>query len=82
MVKFEVFKWICSLTAGTKYGASEPVFPAQDTDWEAVFPNGMAIKKDKTPNYVFVWKAWGEWSSSYSSWVREFLPVCSLGLVD
>lgn len=51
------------LTAGTKYAASEPVFPTQDTDWEPVFPDGTPMKKDKKPNYVFVWKAWGERSA-------------------
>lgn len=69
MWKFEALKRISSLTAGTKYGASEPVFPAQDADWEAVFPDGTPIKKDKTPNYVFVWKAWGECSSSHTRWL-------------
>lgn len=48
------------LTAGTQHAASEPVFPTQDTDWEPVFPDGTPMKKDKKPNYVFVWKAWGE----------------------
>uniref|UniRef100_H3D4G4 Premelanosome protein b n=1 Tax=Tetraodon nigroviridis TaxID=99883 RepID=H3D4G4_TETNG len=46
---------------GTKYGALEPVYPAPDPDWEAVFPDGTPIRKDKTPNYVFVWKAWGQY---------------------
>lgn len=66
MWKFEGLQGICSLTAGTTYGATEPVYPAQDADWEAVFPDGTPMKKDKAPNYVFVWKAWGEWSSSYA----------------
>eukprot|EP00066_Takifugu_rubripes_P028086 XP_011617352.1 PREDICTED: melanocyte protein PMEL-like [Takifugu rubripes] len=43
---------------GTTHAASEPVFPTQDTDWEPVFPDGTPMKKDKKPNYVFVWKAW------------------------
>lgn len=51
------------LAAGTKYAASEPVFPTQDPDWEPVFPDGTPMKKDKKPNYVFVWKAWGERSA-------------------
>ncbi|XP_077368909.1 premelanosome protein b isoform X2 [Festucalex cinctus] len=46
---------------GTKYLASQAVFPTQKTDWEAVFPNGTPIKKDKKPNYVFVWKTWGQY---------------------
>ncbi|XP_056896305.1 premelanosome protein b isoform X1 [Takifugu flavidus] len=46
---------------GTKHAASEPVFPTQDTDWEPVFPDGTPMKKDKKPNYVFVWKAWGQY---------------------
>lgn len=50
--------------AGTKYHQSEPVYPTQDTDWEAVFPDGTPIKKDKKPAYVFVWKTWSEWSFS------------------
>uniref|UniRef100_A0A3Q2XQD6 Premelanosome protein b n=1 Tax=Hippocampus comes TaxID=109280 RepID=A0A3Q2XQD6_HIPCM len=29
--------------------------------WEAVFPDGTPIKKDKKPNYVFVWKTWGQY---------------------
>uniref|UniRef100_A0A8C9X237 Premelanosome protein b n=1 Tax=Sander lucioperca TaxID=283035 RepID=A0A8C9X237_SANLU len=43
---------------GTKYQESEPVYPAQNTDWEAVFPDGTPVKKDKKPAYVFVWKTW------------------------
>ncbi|XP_077580355.1 premelanosome protein b [Stigmatopora nigra] len=46
---------------GTKYSASQQVFPTQKTDWEAVFPDGAPIKKDKKPNYVFVWKTWGQY---------------------
>uniref|UniRef100_A0A3Q1JQZ4 Uncharacterized protein n=1 Tax=Anabas testudineus TaxID=64144 RepID=A0A3Q1JQZ4_ANATE len=37
---------------------SEPVYPPQNTDWEAVFPDGTPVKNDKKPNYVFVWKTW------------------------
>ncbi|XP_030279291.1 premelanosome protein b [Sparus aurata] len=46
---------------GTKYRESEPVYPTQNTDWEAVFPDGAPVKKDKKPNYVFVWKTWGQY---------------------
>ncbi|KAF1389994.1 hypothetical protein PFLUV_G00053460 [Perca fluviatilis] len=46
---------------GTKYQESEPVYPAQNTDWEAVFPDGTPVKKDKKPAYVFVWKTWGQY---------------------
>ncbi|XP_031700563.1 premelanosome protein b [Anarrhichthys ocellatus] len=46
---------------GTKYHESEPVYPTQTTDWEAVFPDGTPIKKDKKPAYVFVWKAWSQY---------------------
>ncbi|XP_010751709.3 premelanosome protein b [Larimichthys crocea] len=46
---------------GTKYYKSEPVYPTENTDWEAVFPDGTPVKKDKRPNYVFVWKAWGQY---------------------
>ncbi|XP_059188399.1 premelanosome protein b [Centropristis striata] len=46
---------------GTKYHESEPVYPAQNTDWEAVFPDGTPLKKDKKPAYVFVWKTWGQY---------------------
>ncbi|XP_023248686.1 melanocyte protein PMEL-like [Seriola lalandi dorsalis] len=46
---------------GTKYHESEPVYPAQNTDWEAVFPDGTPVKKDKKPSYVFVWKTWGQY---------------------
>ncbi|XP_053280852.1 premelanosome protein b [Pleuronectes platessa] len=46
---------------GTKHHESEPVFPAQGTDWEAVFPDGTPVKKDKKPDYVFVWKTWGQY---------------------
>uniref|UniRef100_A0A3Q1FYK1 Premelanosome protein b n=1 Tax=Acanthochromis polyacanthus TaxID=80966 RepID=A0A3Q1FYK1_9TELE len=45
----------------TKYHQSEPVYPAQNTDWEAVFPDGTPVKKDKKPAYVFVWKTWGQY---------------------
>lgn len=62
------------LPAGTQYAASEPVFPTQDTDWEPVFPDGTPMKKDKKPNYVFVWKAWGERSAhTLMLRVQEFL---------
>ncbi|XP_077431701.1 premelanosome protein b isoform X2 [Vanacampus margaritifer] len=46
---------------GTKYQASQTVFPTQKMDWVAVFPDGTPIKKDKKPNYVFVWKTWGQY---------------------
>ncbi|XP_040009254.1 premelanosome protein b isoform X2 [Xiphias gladius] len=46
---------------GTKYREAEPVYPAQNTDWEAVFPDGTPVKKDKKPAYVFVWKTWGQY---------------------
>ncbi|KAM6924365.1 premelanosome protein b [Xenentodon cancila] len=46
---------------GTKYFESEPVYPEQNRDWEAVFPDGTPIKKDKKPAYVFVWKTWGQY---------------------
>ncbi|XP_061695351.1 premelanosome protein b isoform X2 [Syngnathoides biaculeatus] len=46
---------------GTRYEASQAVFPTQNSDWEAVFPDGTPIKKDKKPNYVFVWKTWGHY---------------------
>uniref|UniRef100_A0A8C5GE91 Premelanosome protein b n=1 Tax=Gouania willdenowi TaxID=441366 RepID=A0A8C5GE91_GOUWI len=37
---------------------SEPVYPSPNSDWEAVFPDGKPLTKDKRPAYVFVWKAW------------------------
>ncbi|XP_049610421.1 premelanosome protein b isoform X3 [Syngnathus scovelli] len=46
---------------GTKFLESETVFPTPKTDWEAVFPDGTQIKKDTKPNYVFVWKTWGQY---------------------
>ncbi|XP_020505938.1 premelanosome protein b [Labrus bergylta] len=46
---------------GTKHHESEPVYPAPNVDWEAVFPDGTPIKKDKKPAYVFVWKTWGQY---------------------
>ncbi|XP_071771619.2 premelanosome protein b [Centroberyx gerrardi] len=46
---------------GTKYHESEPVYPAQSTEWEGVFPDGTPFKKDKKPSYVFVWKTWGQY---------------------
>uniref|UniRef100_A0A3Q3X605 PKD domain-containing protein n=1 Tax=Mola mola TaxID=94237 RepID=A0A3Q3X605_MOLML len=46
---------------GTKYHESEPVYPTQNADREAVFPDGTPFKKDTKPNYVFVWKAWGQY---------------------
>ncbi|XP_008294341.1 premelanosome protein b [Stegastes partitus] len=46
---------------GTKYRQSEPVYPTQSADWEAVFPDGTPVKKDKKPAYVFVWKTWGQY---------------------
>ncbi|XP_061591141.1 premelanosome protein b [Cololabis saira] len=46
---------------GTKYLESEPVYPEPNGDWEAVFPDGTPIKKDKKPAYVFVWKTRGQY---------------------
>ncbi|XP_054464876.1 premelanosome protein b [Anoplopoma fimbria] len=46
---------------GTKYRESEPVYPTHNPDWEAVFPDGTPINKDKKPAYVFVWKTWGQY---------------------
>ncbi|XP_068454260.1 premelanosome protein b [Clinocottus analis] len=46
---------------GTKYHESEPVYPTQNTDWDAVFPDGTPIRKDKKPAYVFVWKTWSQY---------------------
>ncbi|KAI3356980.1 hypothetical protein L3Q82_003613 [Scortum barcoo] len=46
---------------GTRYRQSEPVYPTQNSDWEVVFPDGTPVKKDKKPNYVFVWKTWGQY---------------------
>ncbi|XP_070695747.1 premelanosome protein b [Pempheris klunzingeri] len=46
---------------GTKYHESEPVYPTQNTDWEAAFPDGTPFKKDKKPSYVYVWKTWGQY---------------------
>uniref|UniRef100_A0A3Q0R9F7 Premelanosome protein b n=1 Tax=Amphilophus citrinellus TaxID=61819 RepID=A0A3Q0R9F7_AMPCI len=46
---------------GTKYLESEPVYPTQNTDWEAVFPDGTPVNNDKKPSYVFVWKTWGQY---------------------
>ncbi|XP_054640952.1 premelanosome protein b [Dunckerocampus dactyliophorus] len=46
---------------GTKHLKSESVFPTHKSDWEAVFPDGTPFKKDKKPNYVFVWKTWGQY---------------------
>eukprot|EP00063_Salmo_salar_P027572 XP_014002407.1 PREDICTED: melanocyte protein PMEL-like [Salmo salar] len=41
----------------------EPVYPAQNMDWNGVFPDGTPFKKggDKPPAYVFVWKTWGQY---------------------
>ncbi|KAM9343292.1 premelanosome protein b [Pholidichthys leucotaenia] len=46
---------------GTKYLGSEPVYSTPNTDWEAFFPDGTPVNKDKKPSYVFVWKAWGQY---------------------
>lgn len=46
--------------AGTKHHPSEPVYPSQSTDWEAVFPDGTPVETDQKPSYVFVWKTCGE----------------------
>ncbi|XP_056279112.1 premelanosome protein b [Pseudoliparis swirei] len=46
---------------GTKYHESEPVYPTRNPDWEAVFPDGTPIRKDKKPAYVFVWKTWSQY---------------------
>ncbi|XP_061758613.1 melanocyte protein PMEL-like isoform X1 [Nerophis ophidion] len=46
---------------GTKHLKSQSVFPRLTSDWEAVFPDGTPIKKDKKPSYVFVWKTRGEY---------------------
>ncbi|KAM9752506.1 premelanosome protein b [Menidia menidia] len=45
---------------GTKYYESEAVFP-HNTNWEAVFPDGTPITKDRKPAYVFVWKTWDKY---------------------
>ena len=45
---------------GTTYHEREPVYPAPNTEWEDVFPDGTQFKKDKPPGYVYVWKAWGK----------------------
>ncbi|CAK6973325.1 premelanosome protein b [Scomber scombrus] len=68
---------------GTKYRESEPVYPTQNTDWEGVFPDGTPIKKDKKPNYVFVWKTWGQYwqvadcSSSSLTIATDDIPLGS-----
>ncbi|KAM9786225.1 premelanosome protein b [Neosynchiropus ocellatus] len=49
------------LVNGTKYSESEPVYSEKNTDWDAVFPDGTPIQNDKKPEYVFVWKAWGQY---------------------
>ncbi|XP_076022300.1 premelanosome protein b [Genypterus blacodes] len=46
---------------GTKYQRSESVYPTHNKDWECVFPDGTPVKKDKRPDYVFVWKTWGQY---------------------
>ncbi|XP_015822505.1 premelanosome protein b [Nothobranchius furzeri] len=46
---------------GTKFLKSEPVYRIKDMDWEAVFPDGTPVKKDRKPAYVFVWKTWGQY---------------------
>ncbi|KAM4563620.1 premelanosome protein b [Odontesthes bonariensis] len=43
---------------GIKYRESESVYAMHNTNWEAVFPDGTPLKKDKKPAYVFVWKTW------------------------
>lgn len=71
-----------SNATGTKYHKSEPVYPAQPTEWEADFPDGTPIIKDQKPDYVFVWKTRGEcknvvsylWNLSY-----ELLRVVFVG---
>ncbi|KAM9431118.1 melanocyte protein PMEL-like isoform 4-T8 [Salvelinus alpinus] len=47
----------------TNYHQSEPVYPAQNMDWNGIFPDGTPFKKggDKPPAYVFVWKTWGQY---------------------
>uniref|UniRef100_H2MPG5 Premelanosome protein b n=2 Tax=Oryzias latipes TaxID=8090 RepID=H2MPG5_ORYLA len=45
----------------TKYLRHKPVYPAQNQDWKAVFPDGTPIETDKRPAYVFVWKTWGQY---------------------
>lgn len=54
------------------------MYPAPSADWDAVFPDGTPIKKDKRPSYVFVWKTWGE-SVSAPPGSRRFAyqqPTC------
>ncbi|XP_033826073.2 premelanosome protein b [Periophthalmus magnuspinnatus] len=46
---------------GTKHVASEPVYPVDGADEELFFPDGTPIKDDKKPQYVFVWKTWGQY---------------------
>ncbi|XP_058500173.1 premelanosome protein b isoform X1 [Solea solea] len=50
-----------SFANGTKYYESRPVYPTQNTDWEAVFPDGTPFAKDQKPGFVFVWKTWGQY---------------------
>ncbi|KAK7909607.1 hypothetical protein WMY93_014291 [Mugilogobius chulae] len=46
---------------GTRHFASEPVYPRANTDEELLFPDGTPITDDKKPQYVFVWKTWGQY---------------------
>ncbi|XP_072304746.1 premelanosome protein b [Eucyclogobius newberryi] len=46
---------------GTEHFASEPVFPRENSDEELLFPDGTPIRDDKKPQYVFVWKTWGQY---------------------
>lgn len=63
-----------SFLTATKYLRHKPVYPAQNQDWKAVFPDGTPIETDKRPAYVFVWKTWGECSCP-TTWNEETLPL-------
>eukprot|EP00066_Takifugu_rubripes_P022791 XP_011612057.1 PREDICTED: melanocyte protein PMEL [Takifugu rubripes] len=48
---------------GQQYQAGQAVYPDQDLDQSAVFPDGTPLNRGqkKKSHYVFVWKTWGRY---------------------
>lgn len=48
--------------SGQQYQAGQAVYPDQDPDQSAVFPDGTPLNRGqkKKSRYVFVWKTWGK----------------------
>ncbi|XP_054640560.1 premelanosome protein a [Dunckerocampus dactyliophorus] len=48
---------------GQQYQAGQSVYPDQNEERSAVFPDGTPFTstRDKKPHYVYVWKTWGKY---------------------